>query len=297
MYALLLMATSHDVTNTAIESPESTQITLSYNTHPIDEKVHFHSKYKIIFVTNGSAKIQIANKTFIIKKNDMLFLNSCEFFSISTNSTPFHRYLLILSPDIFSNQFADDNILGLFRDYSQNDNHCIHIKNFNDIKALFDKMIFENTGNDDIYSERLINHYLSELFIYSMRCSQINVSRLHNEMNQKILAAQNLLEDNYHTNIKISDVCNRLHMSPYYFTHQFTKISGCSPKQYLTKTRLNHAGILLSQTNLTINEISERVGFSDMNNFIKCFKKTFNSSPASFRKKQQSIVSSESNLP
>lgn len=60
-------------------------------------------------------------------------------------------------------------------------------------------------------------------------------------------------------------------------------VSGMTPSAYIKAARMNVAKRLLKETELSISEISLKLGFSSSKYFSKVFKATFGLSPASFR--------------
>jgi len=68
------------------------------------------------------------------------------------------------------------------------------------------------------------------------------------------------------------------------FCRLFRKEQGESPQNFVRKKRLELAGELLLQTDLTIDEISTRCGFSDRFHFSRVFRQVLNGTPAGFRK-------------
>jgi YesN/AraC family two-component response regulator len=65
--------------------------------------------------------------------------------------------------------------------------------------------------------------------------------------------------------------------------HVFKKYTGESIKQYINKLRINQAKQLLSTTNLSINQIAQSCGFSNINYFPTAFKKHTGVTPTAFR--------------
>lgn len=57
-----------------------------------------------------------------------------------------------------------------------------------------------------------------------------------------------------------------------------------SPGDLLRKTRMEHAVHLLRTTDLTISEVSYRVGFTDSKYFSRCFKEYFDNTPSEIRR-------------
>ena len=63
----------------------------------------------------------------------------------------------------------------------------------------------------------------------------------------------------------------------------FKKLTGMSPKQYLTEIRMRRACELLIQTNVPISSIGKSVGYNDSLYFFRIFKKYNNMTPSLFR--------------
>jgi AraC-like DNA-binding protein len=64
----------------------------------------------------------------------------------------------------------------------------------------------------------------------------------------------------------------------------FKRHTGLTPYEYLINFRINQSKSLLKETNETVAIISELVGFGDVNNYIRYFKKLVGSTPGSYRK-------------
>ncbi len=68
------------------------------------------------------------------------------------------------------------------------------------------------------------------------------------------------------------------------FCRLFREEMGESPQNFVRRKRLEYAGELLQQTDLSIDEISSRCGFADRFHFSRVFRQILHSSPAKFRK-------------
>lgn len=60
-------------------------------------------------------------------------------------------------------------------------------------------------------------------------------------------------------------------------------ILGITPTEFIRNVRLKHAAQLLASTQLSINEIADRVGFATARNFSSSFKKMFGVLPSEYR--------------
>ena len=77
-------------------------------------------------------------------------------------------------------------------------------------------------------------------------------------------------------------------MSPAYLGRLFKKLTLKSIPEYINEIRLNKAKLLLQTTDLSINEISERTGFTNSTYVYKGFKKYYGVTPNYFRQSSKS---------
>jgi AraC-like DNA-binding protein len=71
-----------------------------------------------------------------------------------------------------------------------------------------------------------------------------------------------------------------------HFTKQFSKVYGLPPMQYMQNLKMNEAKHLLAQTEYTLTEIANSVGYPDLFSFSKAFKKHLGVPPTQYRRDQ-----------
>lgn len=84
--------------------------------------------------------------------------------------------------------------------------------------------------------------------------------------------------------IYIEELSERVMVSADYFTKMFRDSIGKTPIDYINDLRINRALAMLCETDASIQEISEAVGFCNPNYFHKIFKQYVNCSPLAYRK-------------
>lgn len=105
------------------------------------------------------------------------------------------------------------------------------------------------------------------------------------QQNKKpIRTAYLYVEENYSKPIRLEDVAEQVELNPVYFSNVFKKETGQNFTDYLTDYRLKMAKELLQNTNDSINEIAEKVGYQDTRYFSKLFKKNVGIKPSEYRK-------------
>ena len=83
--------------------------------------------------------------------------------------------------------------------------------------------------------------------------------------------------------IELDDVAHTSGLSAFHFLRLFTKVLGVTPHQYLLRTRLRRAAQLLADESLPITGIALDVGFNDLSNFVRTFRRAAGVSPRGFR--------------
>ena len=84
--------------------------------------------------------------------------------------------------------------------------------------------------------------------------------------------------------IDLDGAAKQAGLSPFHFLRVFSQVLGVTPHQYLVRSRLRHAARLLVEPERAITDIAFEVGFGDLSNFIRSFRRAAGVSPRAFRK-------------
>lgn len=90
-----------------------------------------------------------------------------------------------------------------------------------------------------------------------------------------------ILEDN---TIEVASAIQKIGISDGYGFRIFKKTYGISPREYLSKLKINEAKKLLAKPQYLINDIGSALGYKSVANFSRQFKRWTNVSPSEFRK-------------
>lgn len=99
-----------------------------------------------------------------------------------------------------------------------------------------------------------------------------------------VLLAKDFINSNIHESISLTDICSAANKSKPQLIRKFKKITGRTPYDYLITKRIEHAKVLLLNTNTPIKEIAEQLKFSDEYYFSNFFKEKEGVTPFKFRK-------------
>lgn len=85
-------------------------------------------------------------------------------------------------------------------------------------------------------------------------------------------------------NIKLEQLCEDLHYSRNHLINQFRNRYGVTPYQYLKEQKIESAKQYLLYSGMSIQEIADRLSYSDENYFHSCFKEATGVTPGNFRR-------------
>lgn len=81
----------------------------------------------------------------------------------------------------------------------------------------------------------------------------------------------------------IAGTAHEVLMSESAFQHLYKKLFGISFMQDLIESRIQHAKLLLSTTDLTVLEIAKQCGYANYGHFVRQFKKRTDDTPTQYR--------------
>lgn len=97
-------------------------------------------------------------------------------------------------------------------------------------------------------------------------------------------AAAQWIEAHFSESLSLEAIADHVATSPYHFLRLFRRELGLTPHQYLIRTRLRHALRLLGTTRRTVTEVAFDVGFTDLSNFTRTFRRHVGVTPEAFRR-------------
>jgi signal transduction histidine kinase/DNA-binding response OmpR family regulator/ligand-binding sensor domain-containing protein len=100
---------------------------------------------------------------------------------------------------------------------------------------------------------------------------------------QNLIRLMNENIENFDLNIDL--LATQLNMSRTVFFNKLKILTGFSPVEFVREVRLERASEYMRETQLTVSEISYKVGIEDPRYFSRCFKHKFGSTPSDYRLK------------
>lgn len=137
---------------------------------------------------------------------------------------------------------------------------------------------------EEAVRDELPNFRSYELF-YKI-CGRLwsSLALLEQKLDPRLRPALDLLELEPERHITVGELSRLCHMSEPHFYHCFKASVGRAPIEYRTQLLILKAERLLGTTELSITEISDRLGFCSETYFRRIFKEAVGVSPREYRK-------------
>lgn len=247
---------------------------------------HRHSSYEFHFVARGASKVTIDEGEFIIKSGQFYI-------------TPPETYHM--QENLMNNEYVEYcfncSIEELMMIDSTEEISMVHILNnvksetFNDtngIIGLFERCLKESMDQEIGYYN-IIKSFLIQMLVKTTRTinkkSHIEyyIPKKAKKDDTRYKMIEEYMKDNLATIKSTKDISKYLHLSEKQVCRIVKMNKNMSTKELLCKMKLDKAKELLKETNYSIKDITDILGFSSQYYFTEFFKKYETFSPSLYR--------------
>lgn len=247
------------------------------------ENEHFHDEFELLYLAKGKARIRVDRKEYVLLPGSMVFIGKLEGHSIQMLSEDYLYYYLILNSRQLEKVIREPRLISVFRNRPAAFEHVIHMQEYAEELTRCFEEIRREMERKDIYFNELVYTNLTKILICAYRTKPAEFGFMNTQRNADIYDIEKYLEENFMYDIKISDVADDHYISVNHLTKRFKELTGYTPKQYLSECRLANAKYMLIHTDISVQDISVKCGFQDVNNFIRKFKAEVGVTPYKYK--------------
>lgn len=241
----------------------------------------------IMIVTDGTAKLSVNYSVEELRKNSMAFLMPNMVMSLSNADNGFKMKGVCFTPAYFDdlssyapvynqmNAFMGDNVMPI-QSLSENEMECM--------KAMLN--LYKDINIGQLHYNGLLQHLSNLLllrFVEILRSGCMSDTSKVSHSVEIYREFRKLLINNYLKEHYIQFYSSQLSVSPTYLSRIVRKISGRTVNEHIAHMLITEARRLLDCTDMTVKQISYRLGFSDQAAFGKFFRNQFGTSPTAYR--------------
>lgn len=89
------------------------------------------------------------------------------------------------------------------------------------------------------------------------------------------------------TEVNLQQLAREACWSPFHYLRRFSAVVGTTPHQYLVRCRIGRAAQLLVTSQQAVTDIALDVGYGDLSNFVRSFRRATGMSPRAWRRRGQ----------
>lgn len=264
---------------------------------------------KIIHLADGVYHLSLNGSKYVINGSYAIFLNEADsiifyelpenslttlFFKPSVLNSKFGKIIEINTKILSTSDAQDYEFLFKFKANENASNKILSLNSFDSaliqqrLQLLEEQLTLQQTSFWPCRSRALLLEILFSLSrpeenTQSSFCP-VQILPSYSELSVKVI---NFIQANYNQKLTIEKLSQKFCTNRTTLLSDFKKSTGLSLNQYIIKLRIQIAASLLRDTQLHINEICLRTGFSDISYFSKAFKRELVHSPSEYRKINQ----------
>ncbi len=245
---------------------------------------------QIVEVIGGEIRIQVGTEIIEAEAGDFIYIPPTLIYRADAVSGEATLRAMVFDSSILEANMErfDTEVLYMFHLQSKNrlmpfkSGHPVH----STLKKYMQRSYDEYVSRDICYKLPIrANIYLMMTALLRYYCgSKDDSDRMiyHNVL--RLRPVIEYISNNYTDKIYIEKLAEIINVSSDYFTKMFKDSIGKTPIEYINGLRINQAMKYLTQTDMPMAEIAEKIGFCNPNYFHKIFKQYMNTSPLAYRK-------------
>ncbi|MDY7223324.1 helix-turn-helix domain-containing protein [Halalkalibacterium halodurans] len=244
---------------------------------------HYHEGIELLFVHEGSGKIKINQKSYLIRPNSLYIFQPFQLHQVMVHTPDdYVRSMFLFDPNYVEKKLEAFPILKRFTSLlwkGRLSEHCYQDFNFFAAMTLNIHHTKQKTKQTEEDAFILLLQVLNNLQ-YELNISDSLTPQRTQPHVEKML---DWIEQHYQEDFKLQHIADDLHLSKYYVSHLFKEHTGYAITEYLMARRLKEACLLLVNTDNSIEHIGQTVGIPDASYFTKFFKKRMGVTPKKYR--------------
>lgn len=250
------------------------------NTYQIQQKKS--SSHWLIYSLNNDGLLQYKNRSREIKRGDLVIISPNEPFTyklahedhshISSNENN-TVYWINFNGEL-SNNFAERLLMKM-------DEGVANVGVLSDVLDDFDELLALGsrgyTATNVIHAVHVLQQSLSYLAL------QLRLMAFNKSSTFDLNAIEALMQSNLHQDLSLDALAHHCQLSKFHFSKKFRELTDTSPIQHFINMKIQKACFQLDNTEMTVKNIGESLGYSDPYYFSRLFKKMIGVSPKQYR--------------
>jgi len=243
------------------------------------KKRHSHTCYEFHIVLSGVQSYETADGSFSVNSGYFLAIPTGKAHRFISAEYPTEKYAVTFSLGALAEDLFDglDKVKCICKPIPE--------RILSNIKAVSEQLTFATPSSVQIIEACVFETVillLREIGVVEKGAISLDVTE--RSENERVELARQFISDNIETPLQVSEVAAYCHISDKQLTRLFYASERLAPAAYIRRERIRHIEELLRSPELTLYEISRRMGFPNESGFNAFFKKYNGMPPGEYRK-------------
>ena len=241
---------------------------------------HTHNHLELFYIVGGKGQFLIQDQLYPVDVNNLVLISpNVTHTEVSLNAQPLEYIVLgIEGIELQASSTSNGQFSILDQLESVEISGCL--------RNIIREMELKNTGYEDVCQA-----YMEILIIRLMRNTALGIPTEPQAIstNRQCAAVRRYIDLHFKESLTLEQLAEEAHMNKYYLSHSFKREYGVSPINYMISKRLEESKYLLAETDLSLSQIGQLLGFSSLSYFSQVFHRTQGITPKEYRQNQKTL--------
>lgn len=235
---------------------------------------HTHNHVELFYIIGGKGQFLINDDLYPVNTNHLVIINPNVIHTeVSLNAQPLEYIVLgIDGIELSINDTANGQFCILDHFESVDISSCL--------RNILREMEMKQPGYEDVCQA-----FMEILIIRLMRSTGLSVPNGIPSVSshRQCAAIRRYIDLHFKESLTLDLLAEEAHMNRHYLSHAFKREYGISPINYMISRRIEESKYLLTETDLSLSQISQLLGFSSLSYFSQVFRKSQSIPPIEYR--------------
>ncbi len=249
---------------------------------------HWHNEFQLVWVHEGRLNYHVNDNVIQLDSNQLLLINRRQLHCVHMLSSIAETVCINFDVGVFHPWVLTHCVTPYLKQWTAA--YCLC-----PMEERLESQIesFSGMNHTELDCMEAIN-FLNE--VWKKIIQDDNAPELKQDFDEveQIRCMMRIIQEHYMEPMHLQELCRQAAVNRNRCAELFLKYAGCSPMRYLNSYRLCRAKELLLETNRSVTEVCESVGFHQVSNFIAQFRHAYGITPLAYRKQYRICADAES---
>lgn len=246
------------------------------------KKPHRISFFALMIVTGGTGVHQVDLKSYPLRKGSVLKIAKGQVHAFQ-KELQYDGYLVVFTEDFILKYFSKTSIEFISHLYNYHLSEPL-VEN-SKLNEFFLDQIIRELQSENTYAQKEIIAKILELYLLRLErdTHSVRPEKFNKKHYEIFIDFKNMVEKNYAITRNVKDYAGQLYITPKHLNHIVQEVTLNTAKNFIDQYVVLEAKRSILSSGIRLKEIAYEMGFDEVTNFTKFFKKHTGLSPKTYK--------------